>query len=433
MKCVLVNPPYSMTRDYYEKGGIDVPLGLAYIASMLKDLADVKVIDMPIERMGWKDLKREIETYQPQVAGITSITISYPKALKAARIIKEINPETIVILGGPHATFTPGEALEHDYVDFVVTHEGEYAVRQLFENKFENVSTIKNVAFKKGGKPCVNPQYFVENLDDLPFPARDLFPMGEYAKLNDFTSIMSSRGCPFGCLFCVPHKMFGGLYRTRAVESVMKEVTHIVTEYKFKKMGFVDDTFTLYPERVKKFCEEFKKMDVKWMCNSRVDTISKELCELMYEAGCTTVFFGAESGNTQTLDTLKKRIQPDQICKAVQWAKNAGLLVHISFIIGNPGETRDMIMETLELIDSLDVDRLTVSPLTPYPGTSLGDLPEEWGIKILHKNWNQYNMMLPLVETEDLSLKELKDIWLHIVTKYYLPPRRNDGTDFKKC
>jgi radical SAM superfamily enzyme YgiQ (UPF0313 family) len=163
------------------------------------------------------------------------------------------------------------------------------------------------------------------------------------------------------------------------------------------------------------------------MCNSRVDTLDKELCERMHEAGCTTLFFGAESGNTQVLDTLKKRIQPSQILNAVKWAKDAGIEVHLSFIIGTPGETRDMIMETLEFIDSLDVDRLTISPLTPYPGTSLGDLPEEWGIKIIQRTWNQYNMMLPLIETKELSIQELTDIWLHIVKKYYVHEGEKNG------
>ena len=428
VKCVLINPPYSMTRDYYEKGGIDVPLGVAYIASTLREAGiDVAVIDMPIERMGWKDLEAEVERLHPNVVGITAITISYPQALNAAQVVKSIDPEIPVILGGPHVTFTPRETLGHEVVDFVVMHEGEYALRQLIENDFRNLDKIGNVAFKKDGSIHINQNYFIENLDDLPLPARDLFPMADYRALNDFTSVLTSRGCPFGCIFCVPCRMFETSYRTRAVDKVIQEIVHLKAAYHFNKVGFVDDIFTLKRRRVEQFCEALEEIDVRWMCNSRVDTLDKELCERMHEAGCTTLFFGAESGNTQVLDTLKKRIQPSQILNAVKWAKDAGIEVHLSFIIGTPGETRDMIMETLEFIDSLDVDRLTISPLTPYPGTSLGDLPEEWGIKIIQRTWNQYNMMLPLIETKELSIQELTDIWLHIVKKYYVHEGEKNG------
>ncbi|MBU7032141.1 MAG: cobalamin B12-binding domain-containing protein [Theionarchaea archaeon] len=428
MKCVLINPPYSMTRDYYEKGGIDVPLGIAYIASTLREAGiDVTVIDMPIERMGWKDLETEVERLRPDVVGITAITISYPQALNAAHVVKSIDFEIPVILGGPHATFTPRETLGHDVVDFVVMHEGEYAFRQLIENDFGNLNNIGNIAFKENGSIHINQNYFIENLDDLPLPARDLFPMADYRALNDFTSVLTSRGCPFGCLFCVPCRMFGTSYRTRTVEDVIREIVHLMRAYHFDKVGFVDDIFTLDHMRVKQFCEALKEIGVRWMCNSRVDTVDEELCGCMYEAGCTTLFFGAESGNTRVLDTLKKRIQPHQIVDAVTWAKDAGIEVHLSFIIGTPGETRDMIMETLDFIDSLDIDRLTISPLTPYPGTSLGDLPEEWGIKIIPRTWNQYNMMLPLIETKELSVRELTDLWLHIVKKYYVPEGERNG------
>jgi radical SAM superfamily enzyme YgiQ (UPF0313 family) len=417
-----------MTRDYYEKGGIDVPLGVAYIASTLREAGiDVAVIDMPIERMGWKDLETEVERLHPHVVGITAITISYPQALNAAQVVKSIDPEIPVILGGPHVTFTPRETLGHEVVDFVVMHEGEYALRQLIENDFRNLDKIGNVAFKKDGSIHINQNYFIENLDDLPLPARDLFPMADYRALNDFTSVLTSRGCPFGCIFCVPCRMFETSYRTRAVDKVIQEIVHLKAAYHFNKVGFVDDIFTLKRRRVEQFCEALEEIDVRWMCNSRVDTLDKELCERMHEAGCTTLFFGAESGNTQVLDTLKKRIQPSQILNAVKWAKDAGIEVHLSFIVGTPGETRDMIMETLEFIDSLDVDRLTISPLTPYPGTSLGDLPEEWGIKIIQRTWNQYNMMLPLIETKELSIQELTDIWLHIVKKYYVHEGEKNG------
>lgn len=428
VKCVLIKPPYSMTRDYYEKGGVDVPLGLAYMASTLRGAGiDVAVIDMPIGRMGWKELEAEVERLQPHVVGITSITISYPQALKAAQLVKDIDSEILVVLGGPHVTFTPHETLSHDVVDFVVMHEGEYALKQLIGNNFRNLDEIGNVAFRKEGLIHINRNYFIENLDDLPLPARDLFPMAAYGALNDFTSVLTSRGCPFGCLFCVPCRMFGTSYRTRTVEKVIEEIVHLKAAYYFRKVGFVDDIFTLNPRRVEQFCDALKEIDVQWMCNARVDTVDKELCERMHEAGCITLFFGAESGNARVLDTLKKRIQPSQILNAVKWAKNAGIEVHVSFIVGTPGETRDMILETLEFIDSLDVDRLTISPLTPYPGTSLGDVPKEWGIRIIQRTWNQYNMMLPLVETKELSIQELTDLWLHIVKKYYVPGGEKSG------
>ncbi len=433
MKWMLIAPHTSKMQWYGENVEIDIPLSLAYIGAMLEnDGHTVEVLDMPILNLDWDPFLSLLDNSDADAFGITSITCTYPFALKIAKACKDAHPDTPVVMGGPHITFTDERTLaEAPYVDVLVRHEGEYTIQEVarcFERK-KPLSSVKGITFRENGNIVRTPDApFITDLDALPLPARHLFRVDLYRKRNNYTSVWSSRGCPHNCAYCVPCKMFGLLYRQRNTEKVVDEVEGIVNDYHFSRIIFVDDLFTHSPERIFDLCTELEERDlgITWSCNSRVDTITPDMCEAMGEAGCEMIFFGFESGDAKVLQNVKKKTTPEQAKMAIRTAKDAGVAVQAAFVIGLPGDTPETVEGTLQFIDKFEFDRVTVSPLIPFPGTDMGENPEKWGITIKDFDWSKYTTMVPLCETETLSMGALTKFWMQVVKEHYtkLPPTK---------
>ncbi len=428
MKVCLISPPYNSAVKS-TAGVSSPPLGLAYLASVLREKHEVKIIDANILDYTMADVRRELKSFYPDVVGITSVTPSIPQAYAVAKVAKGVREDCTVVMGGPHATFLPRQTLEEcEYIDVIVKGEGERTVEELMETieSGETLETVRGISFRKGNQIIDNePIPFIKNIDGIPFPSRDLLPMSRY-QFNGvkYTTMLTSRGCPFGCSFCSSSRLFDGYWRGRSPENVLEEIENIYGEYNIKNMEFVDDTFTLDQKRAEKICDGIIKRgwDISWGASSRVDTLSKELVEKMKKAGCWILFLGIESGSQKILDAIGKRITIEQAKKAVRIMKDAGIQVLGSFMVGFPQDTLETIKETINFAKSLNLDYAEFSMLTPYPGTPIYDYALENDL-LLTKDWSEYTAIEPIIKIKGVSEKQLKVFFRKAYISFYLRPR----------
>ncbi|MCC6028100.1 MAG: B12-binding domain-containing radical SAM protein, partial [Archaeoglobus sp.] len=278
------------------------PLGLGYLASVLRERGfKVRIIDDLVENLNFSDFLKKIK--DSLIVGITSTTPTFKSALEYAKKIKKAFPDIFVILGGVHVSFEPEKALKNEFVDAVCIGEGERTIVELAERveSGRDLEDVKGIYFKKEDKIVKNPpREFIQDLDSIPFPAFDLMPLEKYSLLGERLEVfpmITSRGCPFSCRYCSSSLFMGRRFRARSAKNVADEIEWLVNDFNARHIAFGDDTFTLSKKRVAEICKEIKsrKLDITWSCSSRIDTIDRELLEIMKSAGCSAIYYGIES------------------------------------------------------------------------------------------------------------------------------------------
>jgi anaerobic magnesium-protoporphyrin IX monomethyl ester cyclase len=353
------------------------PLGVGYVAASLKKHGvPVELVDCTF--LSHEKAVEKVKRSNPQVIGIYSMFSMKKSSLELAREFEDYCD--LLVVGGPLPTLDPTGFLE--VFDAAVVGEGEETMVELVENveKGTGLSDVKGIAYKEGGEIRFNsPRSFIENLDCLPFPSRELFDNDTYkryyAKRFGYTTtpLISSRGCPFTCDFC-SRPIFGTSFRARSAGNIVDEVES-VGGLGYERVWFADDCFTLNRGHLLNVCDEMVRRDVDlgWECLSRVDTMDREVAVKMRRAGCVRVFFGIESGNDRVLALMNKQITVEQARRAVNVAKQAGLQVGAFFIVGYPGESDQTILDTLRFASGLPLDYLSFTLPYPIPGTALFD------------------------------------------------------------
>lgn len=399
MRVLLIQPNYRRIYAYAQKKEITPifpPLGLAYIAAVMKkNNIEVRILESNAWDLSHEQIADCVKNYSPDLIGITSTTSLIEEAHEIAKLFQK---DIKIVIGGIHASSMPYETLEKfERFDYLVRGEGEFTMLELAQGK--SISKIKGLSYKKKGKIIHNPDRELnERLDDLPFPAREFLPMNKYfsagAKQNPSDYILSSRGCPYQCLFCADHLVHGRKFRFRSPENIIKEVEEIYRRGA-KDWDFVDDNFTLIAERVEKFCDLIierglnKKMS--WRCSNgiRVDMITPNLLKKMKEAGCYMVSLGIESGNEEILKKMKKNINLEKIRKAVSWCRKAGIETRGLFMFGNLGENKKTMEDTIRFAKSLDLDSATFHITIPFPNTDYWKIIVKEG-EIYPKDYRSY-------------------------------------------
>ncbi|MEM3566843.1 MAG: radical SAM protein [Candidatus Bathyarchaeia archaeon] len=428
MKVCLVSPPHSSAVKSVI-GVSSPPLGLAYLASVIRDEHDVRIVDSNVLDYSLDDVRRELKNFYPDVVGITSSTPSIYEAYKVAEVAKSVRDDCTVVLGGPHATFLPEEALtECRSIDVIVQGEGEETFQKLINaiDHGTRLEEVRGIAFREGDKiVATNPRPFIDDLDKIPFPSIDLLPIEKYALQGiSYMPITTSRGCPFKCSFCASSRLFGGCWRGRSPKNVVEEIRLIHDEFKIKNIEFVDDTFTLNGRRAEKICDEISRegLDISWGASSRVDTINRELAEKMRKAGCWIVYLGVESASQKILNVVGKRVTINQIIKAVKTLKEVGIQILGSFILGFPEETVETAEQTIAFAKKLDLDYAQFSILTPYPGTPIYEYARENNL-LLTKDWSKFNATEPVMKLKNLTIKQLQSLFEKAYLTFYLRPK----------
>jgi anaerobic magnesium-protoporphyrin IX monomethyl ester cyclase len=409
----LVNPPYPSGSSE----GTFIPLGIGYLAAVLENNGyAVDVIDCQAIKYTSKQLETEFIQRRPDVIGVTSATLTYKPALEIVKTAKEACPNCLTVMGGPHVTVMDEQTLnEQPEVDIVVRGEGEQTILELADlaskSDLENLHRVDGITLRNNGQIVrTRDRAFIQNLDELPHPAYGHFPLSKYRFMGkNYLPIITSRGCPFQCTFCLAFRMCGRGFRTRSPKKVVDELEWLRDVHGADTFAFYDDTFTFDMKRASEICEEMKtrKIGLTWDCRTRVDRISREILTKMREADCKLIHYGVESGNQKMLNAMKKGTTVEQNEKAIKLTKEIGISVAISVVVGYPGETEDMLKQTFNFIRRTKPDYVYVCQAIPYPGTELYDVLKELGWE-MSTEWNHYdeqtqvfrNPLLPVDEIE---------------------------------
>ncbi len=408
------------------------PLGLAYVAGALEQAGfQVELLDNYLLKKPIEDLKQEFKRLAPEMLGMTCGSVTYRRCIEMAKAVKEVLPSCKVVVGGWHPSYLPESMLEHPAIDYVIMGEGERAIVELAKSITKGecnsaLAKIPGLAYRHGEKTAKNAPTFISDLDQVPFPARHLLPMHLYSREMEYLSVKPVdtmnviRGCPYNCAFCETKKLWGSKCRAFSPSRVVEELNHLVSDYGTKGIYFVGDNFTIHKKRTIELCREIKKskLDLEWVCDTRVDLISRELLKEMKAAGCRTVWFGVESGSSRILKKINKQISLQQALDAFKLCREEEIRTASSFMLGLPGETVKDMEATFKFARKLDPDWVRFNIFVGYPGSDLYD-------EIMAKGlYDRVEDFVTYVKTDDFDYGMVCKIQKRFHKKFNRSPKR---------
>ena len=453
---LFINPPSTLSERYGRKdlgeiGGDMIPLGIACLAGYLRAKGcGVGVLDCPTLRIDADKVYEIIKKKDPAIIGFSTTTYSLTRAVDIAGKIRNKLPTKLTVIGGSHANVA-GIETANEYSGFfdIIAYglDGEYIVhnivkkfseknynRDLFLRDFQTLENIKGIIFKKNNVVVRNkPSEVIENLDELPFPARDLFPTERYLPLpNNYkklpaTNMIVIRGCPYFCTFC---DQAGTGARRRSPQKVIAEIRDCVENYGIKEISFWDDTMSYHKKWMNKFLDLLIEadFDLSWTCCAAINTVDdKDLLKKMRKAGCWNIFYGYETGVEElakNILTNRKNRNFEKMKRIARWTREAGIEVRGAFLIGLPGETPELAKQTIQNAIELDPDYAQFTVTCPYPGTKLANEIKEgkWG-KFISHDLKEYQMWsVTWLPHGYKSALELKNMERYAFRKFYLRP-----------
>ena len=419
------NAPWYLGRKF-------PPLGLSYVAAALEKAGfQVQMLDNYLQKKTIVEVQKLVKQLNPEVVGITCSSATYHKCVETAAAIKEATPNCKIVAGGWHPSYMPESMLQHPGIDYVIMGEGERAMVELatFVTQGEKtmvLGDIAGLAYRRGDKMLKNAPKFIENLDEIPFPARHLLPMEQYERKMEFlgvepVDIMSiTRGCPFSCAFCETRKMWGPTCRFFSPKRVVDEVKYMIDKFSSKGIYFINDNFTIRKKETIELCELLKKekFDLQWICDTRADMLTQELLIKMREAGCRTIWFGVESGVPRILEKINKHISLEQVEQAFKICRKEGIQVAASFMLGIPGETKADMETTFKFAQKLNPDLCQFNVFIAYPDSLLYEEILQSG------SYEKLDEFLLAAKTEDFEYKTVMEIASCFHRKFHRSPKR---------
>lgn len=435
MRVILVNPPLDAVLEREKVNPVtaflfynSAPLGILYIAALLeREGHTVAAIDAAAEQLNIPETVARIRSFRPEVIGLTSTTVGFEGTRRLATALKVDLPRVPIVLGGPHCSLLPQEAMVHPCFDVGAIGEGEFTMMELLEHYQgkRSLDSIRGIIWRnsEGGFEQTPPRPNVQEMDQLPFPARHLLapdlyrpvPIDQHG-LPKF-SVISSRGCPHSCAFC--QKANSG-YRSFSPKYIVDEMEHLVRDFGAKDIAFVDSLFTQSRRRVEAICDEIisRGLKVSWTCSSRVECVDKPLLLKMRQAGCWRTRFGIESGNDSVLAFIKKGINKEQIRNAITWADEVGLQPKAFFMVGHMPDSHESIQETIEFAKSIPLHDVTVQINTILPKTPQEEIWKRDGDKfgtLVTESTSDKSFWQPTYTPHGLTSEDL----IHYHRKFY--------------
>lgn len=439
-KILLINPALTgkISSGIYT---IKVPLGLAYIAGYLEKhqykpeildctayYEEVKKIGNNCYRIGLseKEIISKIKKFNPDIIGIScSFTIYEKDSFELANLIKKINQKIIIVAGGAHTSANPFSVLKNKNIDMVVLKEGEKTFLEIVKNvkNKKNLENIGGTAIRLKNKIKINKSTeYIQNLDEIPFPARHLLPMKKYLEhpqncianmRGPTTEIITSRGCPFNCIFCSIHTVWGKTWRARSAKNVVDELEYLIKKYGIKEFRFFDDNITWDKKRILKICDEIikRKLNIKWDTPNgiAIATLDEEVLRKMKQSGYYKIIMGIESGSQKTLRFMRKPVSLEHAKKIIDICNKIGIWTWSTFVIGFPDETREDIQKTIDFAKKSGLNFATFYVAQPYQGTEMYEIYEKKGL--LEKGLkNQSSVTNTQYDTNCFSAKELNEL-----------------------
>lgn len=398
MKIGLVNP----ANELVEK---QMPLGLGYLASYILSKNNdviVQVLDTAIAS------KKEVAYFISErydLVGVSVTSFTYRDALKLIKLFKENDPNVLIVLGGPHVSLMMEQVMQEPLIDIAVYGEGEITFDEIIKSikkdpnrlNTEHLQTIKGLIYRKNGEIIVNPpRDLIKDLDTLPFPAFHLFPMKRYPGKYP---LITSRGCPFSCVFCASSKIWGRRWRARSPKNIIAEVKYIIKHFGVRPIDFHDDSFNINLDRVNALCDEFinNKIKIPWGVRGiRADKLNFDIAKKMRKAGCSHVAIGIESANPDMLKRMGKRETIEQIQHGIQTLQSAHIDVLGQFMIGNPGETLDTVKESIKFVKENNIEA-EFGTIVPFPRTQLWDYVQKNGRFLVEPDCTLFERVQPRI------------------------------------
>ncbi len=408
MRILLIDPPTNCFTGLMKRG---YPIGLCMLAAVAKNegIQDVSVYDVDkslpptyglnfsnqkqnmarfldgvnnLDHPVWKSISQTLDSFKPDIVGITTMTIQYAAAMRVAQTVKSWDKKCPVIVGGAHTSVMPISTIEWPYIDMIVKGEGEEAFRQIIQRLKDgqtDMSDIHGVITKSNASMTNIPPIEISDLDILPIPAREMLMHKERYTPEDLALILTSRGCPYHCSYC---SNFSRKTRFRSIENVINEIEIVKNKYNASQFMFKDDSFSLRRNRVEEFCRKLheKKLDINWECTTRLDLLDDSLVKMMMSAGCNRIGVGVESGDEQMLQIYSKRLTKDQIRKGAKILNANKMFWTAYFMMGLPMESEQQIYSTIGFMKEIKPSYAAIGIYKPYPGTKLFDMAADLGL-----------------------------------------------------
>jgi radical SAM superfamily enzyme YgiQ (UPF0313 family) len=442
MKILLINPPENLDLKL-NIVSTQYPINLGYLAAVLiSNGFEVELWDYVVEHFNGDEFIARLAAFQPDLVGLTSMTNTITSVAQISKLIKYNFPNISIAVGGTHSTALPERTMEEiSEVDYIIQGEGEISFLELCQNIANKlyVGSILGLVYRSDAGVVVNSKRpLIDDIDSIPFPARDLVNLNLYNRSHTsrgisrnffkVSELITSRGCPNHCIFCAGHTSYGYGVRFRSVENVLREVKECIKKYSSKHFSILDDTFTLIPQRTLEICQGFKKLGVTWDCNTRVNNVTKELLGIMKDSGCRKVSFGIEASSERMLKEIKKGITLEQVRNAVRWAKEEKIdIIEGTFILGShPSETIDEVNGTIKLMRELDLDFVFYGIIVPFPGTEIFQIMKDRGYIIDDMDWSKFIFLgdePPPWRTDNFTSRDLLRLQKKVLRKFYLRPK----------
>jgi radical SAM superfamily enzyme YgiQ (UPF0313 family) len=431
MKVTLVYP--RLNKASFGSGSIHPPLGILYLASYLRE-HDILCSVIDCTFMGkWDELEIKLERENPDVIGFSFSTPLADLAFEAISIARNKYPHSLIVAGGPHPTVDPWNTINKQEVDVVVVGEGEQTFFEVINayatgGDFEGIEGILYEDHEQRVKGDARRKNFIEDLDSLPLPARDLIDEVRYIEETGMMTLITSRGCPGNCSFCQPtlRKIFGDKIRAVSPQRIIEEIHAIKDSYSNYDflLSFEDDCFCFNKKRILELCEIMVKNDlhkIPWWCVTRIDNLDEETIKSLSQAGCIGLSLGVESGSQRILtEVMRKNVTVDQIKKVFSICHQNSLLTLAFIMVGTSTETKEDLDKTVELLKAIHPDVVAVSVTTPLIGTKLHDYSKKSGVISVskHSDYGYYGNTRPL-ELEDLTRDDVIIYKKRMVTTCY--------------
>jgi len=434
----LINPYISSIerygKDVGDIGGHQMPLGIYYLAAYLIEQGErVAVIDAESLLFDHDKVVEILKNSNAKVIGITATTVAFRNARSLAEMIRRDLSDVTIVIGGPHMTAMAEATMRCGAFDYGIVKEGEIAFAKLVKLLFHgegSIADIPNLYFRdKDIVVRTDLTEFIPNLDALPFPARQLCPdisnykppIGAYRSLP-VASMITSRGCPYSCIFC-DNNTFGRTTRFHSAEYVAAEIMELVAKYKIKEIAFLDDTFVLSKKRLHKIFHllEEKQISLTWSCMTRVDNLDYELLKFMRDNGCWQIRIGIESGSQDVLDFIKKGITLGQVINVTNWCRKLKICASGFFMIGHHIDTPLTIQKTINFAASLPLTDVIVTVNTPIPGTESYQKAREYGIYD-ESDWTSLNYWTPVFVPNGLTREFMLSKQAEFYRRFYFRP-----------
>ena len=407
------------------------PIGLLYVAAALEKAGfAVQVLDNYLVNKPASEVKAHVLKINPQIVGITCGSATFRRCEETARAIKEALPNCRIVVGGWHGSYMPETLLANSEIDYVVMGEGERAMVQLatyiLNGNEPACEFIAGVACKRQGKNIFNQPKFIENLDEVPYPARHLLQLElydrtiEFLKTNPADTMSTSRGCVFNCGFCETRKLWGNICRSFSPKRVIGEIQDLQARFGTKGIYFVNDNFTLRKKETLELCNMMveNKLDLEWACSTRVDIVSQELLSAMSRAGCKTIWFGVESGSQKILQSIGRNITLKQIEDAFELSRKNQIQVACSFMLGLPDETIADMEQSLKFAKKLNPDWCQFNIFIAYPDSKF------YQEMLQSKKYTQLDEFLLSVKTDEYDFESLTQIQKRFFRDFHMQPRQ---------